>query len=415
MIAGHDTIIGGGNNDKLYGDFGTVGALGKVTAGNDTIRGGAGNDRIYGEGLVSGDGQTIGGNDTLCGDAGDDDIIGGTGNDLIYGGRENDRLRGDSGNDLLDGDPGIDFMFGGAGNDTFVVDSVNDVVHEYDTQGIDTVKTTLQSYTLETHVEHLTFIGSGDFEAIGNTLNNAVTGGAGADFIFGLAGNDRLFGGRGADTLYGDADNDVLNGGAGGDTIDGGDGFDTASYADSERGVKIALNGSITATGDAIGDQLARIEALEGTSFGDLLIGSDGANRLTGGAGNDTLGGEAGSDVLIGGLGVDTLFGGVDADSFVFNVAPTYANRDTIADFQSGIDKIQLDNAVFKGIGTGGKLPAAIFKLSTQAKDANDRIIYDETSGKLFYDVDGSGKAAAVHFATLANKPVISFADFEVI
>ena len=49
------------------------------------------------------------------------------------------------------------------------------------------------------------------------------------------------------------------------------------------------------------------------------------------------------------------------------------------------------------------------------AHDADDRIIYDENSGALFYDADGSGAGAAVQFASLRHHPAITAADFLVV
>ena len=51
---------------------------------------------------------------------------------------------------------------------------------------------------------------------------------------------------------------------------------------------------------------------------------------LRGGAGNDTLNG---------GIGDDTMYGGAGADTFVFS---TGNNHDTVIDFVSGTDKIDL-------------------------------------------------------------------------
>ena len=52
---------------------------------------------------------------------------------------------------------------------------------------------------------------------------------------------------------------------------------------------------------------------------------------------------------------------------------------------------------------------------ATKAHDGNDRIIYDKGTGKLFFDEDGSGGHAAVHFATLSNKPTLAHGDFMIV
>ena len=52
-----------------------------------------------------------------------------------------------------------------------------------------------------------------------------------------------------------------------------------------------------------------------------------------------------------------------------------------------------------------GVLEANAFRVGSKAADADDRIIYDLSSGALFYDRDGNGAARQVKFAVLANKP----------
>jgi len=47
--------------------------------------------------------------------------------------------------------------------------------------------------------------------------------------------------------------------------------------------------------------------------------------------------------------------------------------------------------------------------------DASDRIIYNNATGQLFFDPDGTGAAAAVHFATLTGAPAITASDFTMI
>ena len=65
---------------------------------------------------------------------------------------------------------------------------------------------------------------------------------------------------------------------------------------------------------------------------------------MQGDAGNDRLSGGDGADHLAGGAGADILTGGAGADVFVFtSVSHSRGTTvDTITDFQSGIDDIDL-------------------------------------------------------------------------
>ncbi|MNU08007.1 hypothetical protein D3C72_2538740 [compost metagenome] len=62
-------------------------------------------------------------------------------------------------------------------------------------------------------------------------------------------------------------------------------------------------------------------------------------------------------------------------------------------------------------------LAATAFKhLDLGAADSNDRILYDQDRGDLYYDRDGSGTAyAAVKIAEIANFTTLTHADFFVI
>jgi Ca2+-binding RTX toxin-like protein len=75
-------------------------------------------------------------------------------------------------------------------------------------------------------------------------------------------------------------------------------------------------------------------------------------------------------------------------------------------------DTIQLENAVFTTLPLGF-LNANAFWTGTAAHDSDDCIIYNQTTGALFYDSDGVGGVPQVQFATLSTKPTISNAYFE--
>ena len=144
-------------------------------------------------------------------------------------------------------------------------------------------------------------------------------------------------------------------------------------------------------------------------------------DRIVGGAGLDTLGGGLGDDTIFGGLGNDVLTGNAGKDIFAFNTKTNKStNVDKIADFVVKDDSIWLDNAVFTKIGKGteaqpGKLTKAMFWTGKAAHDASDRIVYDKASGALYYDADGSGRAAQVKIATLKKGLALTEKDFFII
>jgi Ca2+-binding RTX toxin-like protein len=142
---------------------------------------------------------------------------------------------------------------------------------------------------------------------------------------------------------------------------------------------------------------------VKGTQFND---------RLTGGSGSDTLLGGAGHDVLAGGKGLDILTGGTGNDTFRLGGD---TKTDHITDFLSGTDRIELDNLVFKALLTEGQLAANQFAQGTAATTATQRIVYDQPTGNLWYDLDGSGKGKAVLMAVLDSKVQIAHSDFWVI
>ena len=155
--------------------------------------------------------------------------------------------------------------------------------------------------------------------------DDTINGGPGGDTIDGGEGNDTLIGGGSDDSLSGAGGDDTLEGGAGADRLDGGDGFaDTASYASSDQGVSIDLEGRTASGGDAAGDRLINIENVTGSNQNDTLTGDeddntltglDGDDTLTGGQGHDILNGGDGDDIIDAGDGTDEIEGGAGADT----------------------------------------------------------------------------------------------------
>jgi serralysin len=149
----------------------------------------------------------------------------------------------------------------------------------------------------------------------------------------------------------------------------------------------------------------------------DWLSGRGGNDWLSGGAGHDTIEGGSGRDVLVGGTGHDELNGGTGRDFFVFCDAPASRSADTVEDFRHDHDVIVLQRADFRGLGWGALREAAFYAAdgASKAHDRSDRIVYDTTSGRLYYDADGKGGDAAIHFATLEGVPKLDAGDFLIV
>jgi Ca2+-binding RTX toxin-like protein len=165
--------------------------------------------------------------------------------------------------------------------------------------------------------------GGGRDTLAGGDDQDSLSGEDGDDDLYGEHGNDTLRGGAGADVLLGGLGNDTLDGGTGADTMDGGTGNDTASYANAAASVQVFLYNAALNTGDAAGDVLTSIEALQGSANTDILVGGFSADTIFGGAGDDwidgtlggdSLSGEVGNDSLVSRLQADVLDGGADFD-----------------------------------------------------------------------------------------------------
>ncbi len=228
------------------------------------------------------------------------------------------------------------------------------------------------------------------------------------DKLLGLAGNDQIFGLIGNDTLLGGDGNDTLDGGTGWDVLNGGNGNDTYIVDNKNEVVVETDTGGIDTVKASISYTLPRnVENL-------TLTGATAING-TGNPSNNVLIGNEGNNKLCGGVGNDTLTGGSGLDIFLFNTKLSACNIDTITDFETSIDKIYLENAIFSKLTKTGILNYAFFTSGTVATDSNDYLIYDKTTGALFYDNDGNGTNSAKQIAVLGLNLALTNNDFFVI
>ena len=390
------------------------------------------------------------------------------------GGSGNDSLLGNAASNRLDGGAGIDRMAGRGGNDTYFVDNVQDTVFEVNGEGRDKVISTV-SYVLAANssVETLELApstGTQALDLVGNVFSNILRGNAGSNRLDGGAGADALTGGAGddyfyvdtaadrvfevkggghdtvfaavdytlgkgqeietlrtfkedgklalkftgnefANTLRGNAGNDTLDGKGGADTLEGLDGDDryVVDHA-GDRVVEYSRGGEDTVT-TSVSYRLAAGQEIEVLKARDLGAASA-AIDLTGNATDQLIVGNAAANRIDGGLGADDFAGGRGADTFVFSTALALDNVDYISDFNGAEDRIELSRAIFSKL-SAGPLSESAFKVIDNAKlDADDRILFKQSTGQLFYDADGSGKAAALMFAVVQPKAIVDAGDF---
>ena len=330
---GNDRIGGGGNDDRLIG--------------------GAGNDEIWGDALTRGTyidnpdgsqifvsltGVLVPGDDVLEGGDGDDYLSGDGGDDILDGGAGNDLLIGDTQQGVVVLTPmaaGDDFLSGGAGNDELQGNAGHDVLlggaGDDRLYGDDDA-----SQAGDDWLEG----GSGDDFLTGFDGDDTLAGGDGADVLFAGTGDDSLLGGDGDDIGFGGEGDDDISAGAGADQFDGEVGNDVL-FGDEGDDLLIGGDGLDEIDG-GMGNDL-----LLGGAGDDTLFGRDGNDELQGNAGNDLLVGEEGDDQLFGQEGDDELFGGNGNDSLRGD------NGDDLIDGGAG-DDILVGDADGQIGGSGG-------------------------------------------------------------
>ncbi|WP_371170999.1 hypothetical protein [Aliiroseovarius sp. 2305UL8-7] len=220
--------------------------------------------------------------------------------------------------DILQGDEGTE-TFNGMGGDDLMLSSLGaDIYNGGD--GQDTVSFANATESVLANLTSNQFGGAAAGDVLnsienlaGSDYSDTLGGTDAANVINGNNGNDTIFGYGGDDVLNGGGGNDIFHGGAGADHMAGGNGNDTASYALSGQAVQVSLTTGET-SGGAAGDTLTSVESLDGSNFGDVLVGNATGNTIHGRAGNDLIEGHNGADKLYGGNGNDLIEGGTGND-----------------------------------------------------------------------------------------------------
>ncbi|MGE8351438.1 MAG: retention module-containing protein [Pseudomonas protegens] len=210
-MPGADKVSGGDGNDILFGDL--VSFNGIAGEGYQAMQAYVANQtgvdvskvttsnvhqyitEHYKEFDVSGSHD---GNDTLLGGAGNDILFGQGGNDTLDGGKGNDILLGGTGKDTLIGGQGNDILIGGSGADTFVWkagDTGNDVIKDFKASEGDRIdlRDLLQgesASTIDNFLKITTVDGVSTLQVSSEGKLNAAGGLANADVTIKLEGNN---------------------------------------------------------------------------------------------------------------------------------------------------------------------------------------------------------------------------------
>ncbi len=245
--------------------------------------------------------------------------------------------------------------------------------------------------------------GDGDF----NDINIEASIGATVDpaSIAASLGQDVITGGDGGDVILGDFL--ALDPAALADYEADPAGFDVRGFVDTH----LVQGGSdFDPVLRAVHDQLGAADTIDAGGGNDLIFGQGGNDVILAGAGSDTvfagsgddtIDGGLGDDRIAGGMGVDIMTGGADADAFVFD-SPEDGTEvasnddaagpiDSITDFESGIDTIELGDGFGDLAGVGPLTDGTDFEVIAGVYDGTNGTSSEYAAGRASVLVDGTG------------------------
>ena len=375
-VYGYNTNAGATFNASVLEGTGTAYALTIIDdGGNDTIdlSGSSANNRVDLNPLAGSNTGRLIGNLFIAPNTLIENVIGGSGNDVLVGNEVANTLTGGNGNDDLVGGGGDDrAVFSGA-YASYQISTNNGVTTIVGPNGTDTVSSVEyfvfadQTYRLDGGV----MVPTGDTVAptLQATSPQDEAGSVAVSANLVLSYSEALVAGEGqivihtaAGAVFATYDVESPEVTIAGSTItinpvgdlEHSTGYYvtmTAGFATDAAGNEVAaitgpdsfdfvtasIYTTITGTGSA--------NTLPGTAGQDHIFGLGGGDVITGASGNDWIEGGNGADRIEGGLGSDLLNGGNGIDWFIFRSTAESgvgASADTIQDFVSGTDKIDL-------------------------------------------------------------------------
>ncbi len=285
------SVDGGAGSDTLVMTAGsTVTAVNfAVTAGSDQTTGDSASVMNF-ENL---DASALTTALTVTGSSGANTITTGSGNDTVDGGGGGDIINAGGGDDTVTYRGTELSIDGGTGNNTLILQATTDI-------NLGRVDQTVGDAVTVANFQNVNASALGATQGInivGNSADNIITGGLGADTIDGAGGADVISAGGGNDIVVYRGSEVSIDGGTGENTLQ----LQTATTVD--------LSATDQTSGDSVNVtnfQDVDASALGATS-GVSITGSTGANTITGGAGADTIDGKGGSDTINAGAGNDVV------------------------------------------------------------------------------------------------------------
>ena len=226
--------------------------------------------------------------------------------------------------------------------------------------------------------------------------NDVISGGSGADMIFGDDGDDRLLG---------EAGNDMIEGGAGDDRIFGGDGDDTFLATKND--------GDDFYFGDAGIDTLD-MRTITADVFADLSQGT--VNSAQTGIDSlwdvENIATGSGNDVIVANSAVNVIDGGAGEDTFIF-LSSADADGDTLLSFQPG-DKIDL-SGIDANLSLGGNQAFTLVSDAFTGAHGELLVTHENRDGQDYTVVQGntSGGAEADFKISIKGSHNLTSSDFE--
>jgi len=345
---------------------------------------------------IDGANETAGAREIVHGSEGVDYATMRLGDDVVYG---------NGGNDLLVGHGGADHLDGGEGDDIFLIGGFGSGV-----QGTTSKADDGNKEWIATGAKHDVIIGGDDTDTLRITTGIGANNTTNGTVVLNDANFQEMevvqVGGTVGRLNVENTDLQLLN----------------DHYYFAANGTVADLSNTLGNNGGTINNVVVDASGItangltfEGNGNTQTFIGTTQADRFVGNGGNDTLTGGSGADTFVFGKVHQMVVTGDDDEVQTYvDTAFDLTGVDTVTDFTSGTDKLELNTDQYASL-VGFSAANLVVGAGASAGDANDYLIFDTTTHTLKYDADGNGSGAAVDIAVLTGVNSLAASDIVVV